>query len=184
MPSLAVGVSLTLKDVVPGECAHNTILSQYDENQMYHWSRGRKLLSIHAALVGIGWFVVALPSLLAVQASEAVQDWFGDLAPATQGFFGVIVILSAIPLLWPIYLAIGWYEIQVATGSSSKTAVGAAGRRLLAVQAAMALAASTGLMALAIAMRGVPGSEYLTLAWVPLAAVAAAHFWTMRRLTR
>ena len=139
------------------------------------------MLTIHGSVVGIGWFVVALPSLLAIQGSSSVQDWFGDLAPAVQGMLGVVVVVSAFPLLWPVYLAIGWYETQAATRGES-TAVLRGVQRVLNVQAVVTLAAAVGVAILAVTYRSVNGGEYLTLAWAPLAAIALGHLWTGRQL--
>ncbi|MDP1821388.1 MAG: hypothetical protein Q8K58_16035 [Acidimicrobiales bacterium] len=43
------------------------------------------VLLVHGAVVGFGWFAVAFPSLVAVQASGGVRTWFGDLRRRSRG---------------------------------------------------------------------------------------------------
>lgn len=132
--------------------------------------------------MGIGWFVVALPSLVLIEANPDVRDWFGDLAPSVQGVLGSVVVLCAIPLLWPVYLAVGWYETQAAQHVDA--AHGRSGpRRLLLIQAWLMAAATIGVAMLAVLYRGVEGGDYLSLSWLPLACITGAHLWTARHLT-
>lgn len=145
-------------------------------------SSQRRALTVHGAIVGIGWFVVALPSLILIEGNTAVRDWFGELAPSLQGMIGSVVVLCAIPLLWPVYLAIGWYETQAAQHADA--AHGRSGpRRLLLIQAGLMAAATIGVAVLAVVYRGVDTGDYLALSWLPLAAIALAHLGTAHHLT-
>lgn len=141
----------------------------------------RSVLTVHGAIVGIGWFVVALPSLLLIEANAAVRDWFGELAPSLQGMIGSVVVLCAIPLLWPVYLAIGWYETQAAQHTDAADRRSGP-RRLLLIQAGLMASVSVGAALLAVAYRGVDTGDYLALSWLPLAVISLAHLSTARRL--
>lgn len=144
-------------------------------------STTRRVLAIHGSVVGTGWFVVALPSLLLIQGGGGAQDWFGDLAPAVQGMLGAVIVVCAVPILWPIYLAIGWYETNRASHFNPRDGTTAV-QRLITAQALLTAAAGIGVAILGLAFRGVNGGEYLTLAWIPLGAIAFGHLWTAKRL--
>lgn len=143
----------------------------------------RRVLTIHGTVVGIGWFLVALPSLLAIQMSITVQDWFAGLAPAVQGVLGTIVVVTAFPLLWPVYLAIGLYETQTASQLDSAEAAQGA-RRVVTAQALLTILATVAAAILGLTYRGFSAGEYLALAWLPLLAIALGHLWTRRCLNR
>lgn len=142
-------------------------------------SSRRRALTVHGAIVGVGWFVVALPALLLIEGNTGVRDWFGELAPSVQGMIGSVVVLCAIPLLWPVYLAIGWYETQAAQ-HVDETRGSLGPHRLLLIQAGLMAAATIGVVMLAVVYRGVEGGDYLALSWLPLASIAGAHLWTAR----
>jgi xanthosine utilization system XapX-like protein len=145
-------------------------------------TRSARTLTVHAVLVGCGWFVLAFTTLVGLQFSPDARAWAGGIAPALLGVVGMLVAVAAVPLAWPVYIAIGWYEAGLADRlrAGDESARVAAGR-VLRVQATVfaATAATVGMFALAY--RAVSGGEYLVLAWLPLAVIALMHEWTARR---
>lgn len=147
-------------------------------------SSDARRLSVHAAVVGAGWFLVAFPALVAMQASPGLTDWLGGLPAAAQGVAVTVVLAAAVPVLWPAYIAIGWIEAGLASrirrGDPSARRPAA---RLLKVQAlAFAVATAVALTVLWL-YRSENGVEYVALAWVPLAVIAALHLRTARALS-
>lgn len=136
-------------------------------------------LAIHAALVGGGWFVIAFVALVGLLPAS----WWDGLPPAVQGAGLTVVAVAALPVLWPVYLAIGWYEAGLAE-RLARHDVGALrrARRALHVQAAAFAAAGVAAIVVAISFRSLQGAEHATLAWAPLVGIALGHGWTARRL--
>ena len=146
-------------------------------------SNDARWLGIHSVVVGIGWFVVAFVGLVGLQASDALREWAGSWPVVAQGIGATILLAAAIPVAWPVYIAIGWYESGLATriargdDSARRPAV-----RLLRAQAVAFGMASVLAVGVALLFRGAVGSEYVLLAWLPLALIAALHICTARRL--
>ncbi|MGI8808715.1 MAG: hypothetical protein ACR2KK_12880 [Acidimicrobiales bacterium] len=68
------------------------------------------LLGFHAAAVGIGW----VPVLLAFMLSPALRDAGRSLPEWFVGGSLLVGVGFAVPLLWPLFLAIGWFEANLA----------------------------------------------------------------------
>ena len=109
-------------------------------------------LTAHATVVGIAWFAVGLPVAvyLSGRSGPAMSIW-RTVPPVLQGGIAVSVAVVALPLLWPVWLAIGWAEgswaEQAAAGDTR-----APGRavRIVSAQAVgwFLVAAALGLFAL------------------------------------
>lgn len=141
-------------------------------------------LAVHSAAVGAGWFVVAFAALVGSQLSDQFRDWIGGLPTVAQGVGATVVLAAAIPLAWPVYIAIGWYEADLASrirsgdDSARRPAV-----RLLNGQALVFASASVLVAGVAWLYRDA-GADYVSLAWLPLAVIAALHLRVARALTR
>lgn len=147
-------------------------------------STGERALNVHAATVGIGWFVVAFAALVGLQLNDTMREWVESWPKAAQGVGGTVVLAAAVPFAWPFYMAVGWYESGLATriGAGDPLACRSA-VRLLNAQA-LAFAAAAGLAGgAAYLFRGAVGASYLSLAWLPLTVIAGLHVRTARTLT-
>lgn len=142
-------------------------------------------LNVHSAAVGAGWFVVAFTALVGSQLSDGLRDWIGELPSVVQGMGATVVLAAAIPLAWPVYIAIGWYEAGLASriGSGDDSARRPAAR-LLYGQAFVFASASVLAVGVAWLYRNAVGAGYVTLAWLPLAIIAGLHLWIARVLAR
>jgi hypothetical protein len=139
-------------------------------------------LAVHAAVVGVGW----LPVLLAFALNPALQRAAGALPDAVLGPLLLVAALFAVPLVWPLLVAVGWYEAGLAAG------VAAGERRALvrAVQVSRLTAgalASVAAVAAAVALvtlgRG-SGHGLLAWAWVGPAVLCGAQVALVRALER
>lgn len=142
-------------------------------------------LSVHSIVVGVGWFVVAFAGLVGLQVSDGPRGWVESWPAVAQGIGGTIVLAAAVPFAWPIYIAIGWYESGLA--SRIRTGDDLARRpavRLLYAQALAFGVASALAGGIAWLYRDAVGSEYLLLAWLPLALIAGLHLRTARTLAQ
>ena len=141
-------------------------------------------LTVHSAVVGAGWFVVAFAALVGSQLSAELRDWIGGLPSVLQGVGATIVLAAAIPLAWPVYIAIGWYEAGLASRlrSGDDSARGPAVRVLKGQ--AMAFASASVLAAGVAWLYRDADADYVSLAWLPLAIIAALHLRIARALTR
>jgi hypothetical protein len=140
-----------------------------------------RTLALHAAAVGGGWFVLAFVSLVVVL--PARPEWIGSLPKPIQGAGLTLIAVVAVPLAWPIYLALGMSEARLAERIRLGDVVASrVAGRLLRVQAGVFAIASLGAGVAAISLRAMNGAGYLALAWLPLAAIAGAHAWTARRI--
>lgn len=141
-------------------------------------------LAVHSAVVGAGWFVVAFAALVGSRLSDGVRDWIGGLPSVVQGVGATVVLAAVVPLAWPVYIAIGWYEAGLASrirsgdDSARRPAV-----RLLSGQA-LAFAAASVLAAGVAWLYRDAGAGYVSLAWLPLAIIAGFHLRIARALTR
>jgi hypothetical protein len=148
-------------------------------------SNDARWLGVHALVVGVGWFVVAFAGLVGLQAIDGFRHWVESLPAVMQGIGGTIVLAAAIPVAWPFFIAIGWYEsglaerIRSGDDSARRPAV-----RLLCAQALAFATASVLAGGVALLFRGSIGSEYVLLAWLPLALIAALHVRTATTLIR
>ena len=142
-----------------------------------------RALAVHAAVVGGGWFVIAFLSLVIVL--PARPGWIENLPISVQGVGLTVTAVAAVPLAWPIYIAVGLCEGRLAerVRVGDAVAVGAA-RRLLHVQAGAFGLAGIAVAALGLWVRALHGAGYIALAWLPLLAIAGAHLWTARRVSR
>lgn len=146
-------------------------------------------LAVHAGMVGIGWFVAGMA--LAITASvdqELVEDLLDVLPPALTG--GAIVVAAAVsvPLLWPVWLAIGWFEAglvsRLARGEDDAVRLA---RRALHLQAAAWLAlgvACVVVTSLPIDAYADPISTEVRLAFLGPLLAAAWHLATAWSITR
>lgn len=141
-------------------------------------------LAVHAAVVGAGWFVVAFAALVGSQLSDELRDWIGGLPSVVQGVGATVVLAAAIPLAWPVYIAIGWYESGLASrirsgdDSARRPAV-----RLLHGQALAFASASVLAAGVAWLHRDAVGAGNVSLAWLPLAIIAGLHLRIARALS-
>lgn len=67
-------------------------------------------MRVHAVATGVGWISMGFVGLIALQIHEPTQDWFRRLPHAAQGCLGVLLVAAALPLAWPVYLALGMFE--------------------------------------------------------------------------
>ena len=140
-----------------------------------------RTLRVHAAVVGGGWIVVALAAL--ALSHTALSDWLGELPRPLRGAGLTVVAVSAMPLAWPIYIAIGWYEANLADEVQlGDRSASARARHLLLVQAACFALAGVAAAVAAITFRRVNGAAYLAFAWAPLVLIGLAHLITARSL--
>jgi hypothetical protein len=142
-----------------------------------------RTLGVHAFVVGAGWFVIAFSGLVGLQVSAGAQGWVASWPAALQGMGGAVVLAAAVPLAWPLYIAVGWCESGLASrlGAGDHSARRPA-IRLLRVQAAAFLVASAVAATVAWSFRAAVGGDYLVLAWLPLASIGGWHLWTARRI--
>jgi hypothetical protein len=139
-------------------------------------------LGVHAAIVGGGWFVVAFVGLVLVLPDPPA--WLSEAPEPLQGAGWTVVAVASFPLAWPAYIAIGWYEAGLADRVRRGERPSAArARQVLRVQAVLFAVAALLAAVVAVAERQANGHEYVTLAWMPLAAIALAHLWTARRVS-
>jgi hypothetical protein len=107
-----------------------------------------------------------------------------NVALGTPGNRVHVLVAASIPLAWPVYIAIGWYESGLAfrmrTGDDTARASAV---RLLYVQAVAFFVVSVTAAVVAGQYRDAVGAGYISLAWVPLAAIAVLHVRTARALT-
>lgn len=77
--------------------------------------RCARILGVHAFVVGIGWFAVGLPAFLLISAHPPLEAALrtGALAAPFWVLLGLLVVAAifALPLLWPLHIAVGWYEL-------------------------------------------------------------------------
>lgn len=77
--------------------------------------RCARILGVHAFVVGIGWFAIGLPAFLLLASHPPLQAALGSGASAAPFWLllGLLVVAAifALPLLWPLHLAVGWYEL-------------------------------------------------------------------------
>jgi hypothetical protein len=142
-----------------------------------------RALAIHAWTVGAGWFVLAFLTLVVVLPSR--PGWVADLPHPIQGAGVVLIAVIALPLAWPVYIALGWYEaglVERLAHGDLRAATRA--RRLLLSQAAVFAGGAAAAGALAVAIRSRNGAEYVSIAWLPLIAIAVAHLLTARAMLR
>lgn len=142
-----------------------------------------RALAIHAWTVGAGWFVLAFLTLVVVL--PARPGWIADLPHPIQGAGVVLIAVVALPLAWPLYIAVGWYEAGLVDRlAHGDMRAAARARQLVLSQAAVFAVAGVAAGALAVAVRSRVGAEYLSLAWVPLITIASAHLLTARAIAR
>lgn len=146
--------------------------------------RRSRALGWHAGVVGIGWFVLSLPVTVAYGSSTGLRNWVSQLPSTVQGMAALLVVLAVVPVVWPVYLAIGWHEGRLAErlAAGDTAAIGPAERLLMAqgiVFAAIAVAVAAYAMS---ADRGSWTWEHASLAWLVPAAISAAHIATARRI--
>jgi hypothetical protein len=148
-------------------------------------SADARRLQVHSAAVGAGWFVVAFTALVGSQLSDGLRDWIGELPSVVQGVGATVVLAAAIPLAWPVYIAIGWYEAGLASriGSGDDSARRPA-IRLLHGQALAFATASALAVGVAWLYRDAAGAGYVVLAWVPLAVITVLHLRIAKALAR
>lgn len=139
-------------------------------------------LAVHSAVVGAGWFVVAFAALVGSQLSDGLRDWMGDLPSVVQGVGATVVLAAAIPLAWPVYIAIGCYEAGLAARiRSGDDSARPPAVRLLNGQALTFAAASVLAAGVAWRYRDA-GAGYVSLAWLPMAIFAGLHLRIARAL--
>lgn len=142
-------------------------------------------LAIHSAVVGAGWFLVAFVALVGTQLNDGLRDWIGGLPPVVQGLGATVVLAAAVPLAWPVYIAIGWYEAGLASrigcgdDSARRPAVRLLNGQALAFASASVLAAGVAWL-----YRDAVGAGYASLAWLPLAIIATLHLRLAKALAR
>lgn len=142
-------------------------------------------LHVHSAAVGAGWFVVAFTALVGSQLSGGLRDWIGELPSVVQGVGATVVLAAAIPLVWPVYIAIGWYEAGLASRiRSGDDSARRPATRLLHGQALVFAAVSVLAVGVAWFYRDADGAGYVSLAWLPLAIIAGLHLRIARALAR
>lgn len=141
-------------------------------------------LAVHSAVVGASWFVVAFAALVGTQLNDGLRDRIGDLPTVVQGIGATVVLVAAVPLAWPIYIAVGWYEAGLASRirSGDDSARRPAARVLNGQALVFAVASVVGLVVAWLYRNA--GSDFVTLAWLPLAVIAALHLRIARALTR
>ncbi len=146
--------------------------------------RPSRTMGWHAVVVGVGWFVLALPVTVAYGSSAGFREWVSGLPSAVQGMATVLVALAVVPLVWPVYLAIGWSEGRLAERlAAGQTAALRPAARLLQAQGVVFAAVAIAIAAYALsADRGSWTWDHAWLAWLPPGAISAAHFATARRL--
>jgi hypothetical protein len=137
---------------------------------------------VHAVLVGFGWVPLAAVAAVGLSGEGAFSLLLLPLGPALQGLVLTVAVLALLPMLWPVYLAIGWYEAALADriGRGDRIAAGYAGRALR-VQAIAATLGALGAIA-AASSRLFGQGTLLSLTWVPFATVAACDWWVASRL--
>jgi hypothetical protein len=132
--------------------------------------RAAWLLGGHAFLVGVSWFAVGLPLVLILGEHPAVEAALRSGAATTPLWIltGILAVAAvyAVPLLWPVHLAVGRYEL----GLVGRVARGDGHARRAAARVLNAQAVGYALIAVSLAAwwRGHPAFT------VPL-AVAALH---------
>lgn len=141
-------------------------------------------LSLHSLVVGVGWFVVAFAGLVGLQVADAPRQWAETWPTAAQGIGWTVVLVAAVPLAWPFYIAIGWCESGLASRlRAGDDSVRPRAVRLLRAQA-LAFAVPT-VVAGFFAWRYRHGeTAYLSLTWLPLAVITGLHAVTARTLDR
>jgi hypothetical protein len=140
-------------------------------------------LRLHALVFGVGWFVVAFGALVGLGSFDRAQNVVADLPHALQGAGLIVVAVVALPLAWPVYLAVGLLE----AGLADRIRHGDAGARstarvLLHGEAIVSMLVALGLVAFTISVGPRNGREYLVLMWLPLALIALAHERTARAI--
>ncbi len=149
--------------------------------------RARLTAWLHAGGVGMAWMPMAFVGM-AGWGGTGLGEAVRSLPDPVQGALVAAVLLAALPLLWPVYLALGWYEsgLAIALGRGDPDAA-ARLRRLVQVQAgitAVLLIPVTGLAVVAArAWRQGDATGHLVLTWLPLLALVLAHLataWTVR----
>jgi hypothetical protein len=148
-------------------------------------SNDAKWLGVHALVVGVGWFVVAFAGLVGLQAIDGFRHWGRELAGGDAGHRRDDRLGCCDSRRLAFFIAIGWYEsglaerIRSGDDSARRPAV-----RLLCAQALAFATASVLAGGVALLFRGSIGSEYVLLAWLPLALIAALHVRTATTLIR
>lgn len=119
-----------------------------------------------------------MPLAVYVSAQErSGSSLWASMPPQLQGGFAVTAVVVAFPLLWPAWLAIGWFEGSLAeqVGAGNERAATTA-VRLLTVQG---LAWATIAVIVVVAVHLVGGAVYhetaLWWAWLVPSLVAAGH---------
>lgn len=96
---------------------------------------------MHAFVIGISWFVVGLPAVLAVTAAPALAEPFvaavGNAPRWLNVGMAAVAALFAFPYLWPAYMALGGLEVRCASRMrAGDERAGQSAARLLVAQAA------------------------------------------------
>jgi hypothetical protein len=141
-------------------------------------------LRLHALVFGVGWLVVAFGALIGLGSQPSVKSAISDLWPALQGMGFIVIAVTALPLAWPVYIALGIFEANLADRISlGDLGAVTTARRVLRVQAVAWTLAAVSLVMLAVWVGPMNGREYLVLMWLPIAAIAVVHELTARTLT-
>lgn len=96
----------------------------------------------------------------------------------------ILVALTVLPVLWPIYVAIGWRESRLAESLAAGDTTGIRPAERLLVAQGIAFAA----IAVAVAAYGMSADrrswawDHASLAWLVPAAISATHVATARRI--
>ena len=133
--------------------------------------RTYKALVTHALLLGIAWFPITCAGFASL-GTRQYDDWLTWLPNELRGIIIVLVVLSALPLLWPLYMALAFVELRLA--GRLRGAVPHAARQasyLLLLQAVAWAIPAIWLVLLAI-QRSRHGGDLLTWMWaVPTSLV-------------
>lgn len=130
-------------------------------------------LGLHAAAVGIGW----MPVLLAFLAIPALRNAGGSLPPWLVGGSVAVGLAFAVPLLWPVFVAIGWFEANLVEQIGRNDRAAGRAAQILIFQAAAYLILALATLALAWAYRNTEWGRQDKVRWswlVPL-ILALAH---------
>ncbi|HET6951326.1 MAG TPA: hypothetical protein VFI47_13170 [Acidimicrobiales bacterium] len=139
-------------------------------------------LAVHACVVGVGW----APVLMAFALNPWLRRAAGALPDALLGPLLLVAALFAVPLVWPLLVAVGWYESGLAAGvaAGERRAVERAVHLSRLIAAALATVAVVAGTASLVTRGDWAGHGLMAWAWVGPALLFGGQAALVRSLVR